>query len=248
MTSIKICGITNVSDAQNAITAGAHYLGFIFVPSSDRSIDESMAREVLQAVAGRVKTVAVFKNSPLAEVNRLAKSLQFDFVQLHGSESPEYCQTVDGPVIKAIEISLDCDLDHLRSQVFLYKNCAYILFDRPKGLDVGSWLDEAIDKVEALTDNSPYFFAGGLNHTNVRRILNRITPHALDVASGVESAPGVKNMDKMIAFCDAVNDVPQPGSAGILAGTDVLQPGSAGIPAGTNESRPGIDVKNEAVS
>jgi phosphoribosylanthranilate isomerase len=221
MTSIKICGITNVYDAHNAITAGANYLGFIFVPSSDRSIDESKAREVLQAVSGRVKTVAVFKNSPLSDVNRLAKSLQFDFIQLHGSESPEYCQSIDGPVIKAIEINPDCDVDSLRSQVALYKNCAYILFDRPKGLDVTSWLDEAIDKVEALADSSPYFFAGGLNHTNVRRILNRISPHALDVASGVESAPGVKNMDKMIAFCDAVNDESRPGSAGILAGTDV---------------------------
>jgi phosphoribosylanthranilate isomerase len=206
MTEIKICGITNLADAQNAITAGANFLGFIFVPASDRAIDEFTAKEVLDSVSGKVKTVAVFKNSPLIEVNRLAKSLGFDFIQLHGSEPPDYCHSVNGVVVKVIEINPDADVSDLRKQVELYKNCPFILFDKPKGLEFSSWLEAAVEKVEALGDCRNYFFAGGLSHTNARRVLNSINPMALDVASGVESSPGVKDMDKMIAFCDAVKD------------------------------------------
>lgn len=206
MAEIKICGITNLPDALNAISAGANYLGFIFVPSSERAVDESSAKAILQGIAGRVKTVAVFKDRPVADVNSLANSLQFDFVQLHGRESPEYCQSIQRPVIKAIEINPAHDLDELRKLVDAYISCPYILFDRPKALQFATWLDEAIDKVETIPDAPPYFFAGGLNQTNVRRVLNRISPHVLDVASAVESSSGIKDMDKMIAFCDAVID------------------------------------------
>ncbi|CAN5172950.1 phosphoribosylanthranilate isomerase [soil metagenome] len=206
MAQIKICGITNSSDAQNAIAAGANFLGFIFVPGSARAINEEAAQEVLKFIDRRSKTVAVFLNSDLDDVKRIATSLKFDFVQLHGSESPEFCRSVGAPIIKVIEINPDLDDAKLSELIDSYKSCHYILFDKPKQLDFATWLDVAIEKVENLRVSRPYFFAGGLNHTNVRRVLSRIKPSALDVASGVEASPGVKDMDKMIAFCDAVTD------------------------------------------
>jgi phosphoribosylanthranilate isomerase len=206
MVEIKICGITKTNDALNAITAGANYLGFIFVPSSDRAIDEEAAQEVLKSVDGRAKTVAVFRNSALDDVKRIAETLRFDFVQLHGAESPEFCESVGAPIIKVIEIDPSCDDGTIKTLVDSYKSCDYILFDKPKQLDFSTWLEEAIEKVERAGVSRPYFFAGGLNHKNVRLLLSRINPHAVDVASGVEVSPGVKDMDKMIAFCDAVTD------------------------------------------
>ncbi len=209
MTEIKICGITNLPDSLNAIAAGANYLGFIFVASSVRSINESEAKRVLSGVSGRVKTVAVFKNNSAAEIEKVIKSLPLDFVQLHGSESPEFCKSIDMPVIKAIEIGREQTLDHLRKQIDSYKCCKYILFDKPKEVERTDWLYGAIALVESLSDCPPYFFAGGLNHTNVQQVLNRTAPFALDVASAVESAPGKKDMEKMAAFCNAVKQASQ---------------------------------------
>jgi phosphoribosylanthranilate isomerase len=206
VTQIKICGITKSSDALNAIAAGANLLGFIFVSSSDRKIDEETANEVLQAVAGRARTVAVFRNSSVEDVKRIASSLKFDFVQLHGTESPEFCKGINIPLIKVIELDPTASDADLAKLIDSYDFCDYILFDKPKGLDFSSWLDMAVERVETLNLSRPFFFAGGLNHANVRLVLSRISPYALDVASGVESAPGTKDMDKMIAFCNAVND------------------------------------------
>ncbi len=206
MTLVKICGITNSGDAKNAITAGANYLGFIFVPGSARAINEETAKKVLNFIGEQVKTVAVFRNSDPDEVKRIATALKFDYVQLHGGESPAFCQSVGAPIVKVIEIDPDSDDSKLRDLLESYKSCEYILFDKPKQLEFATWLDLAVEKVENLRVDRPYFFAGGLNHTNVRRVLSRIKPHALDVASGVEVSPGLKDMDKMIAFCGAVSD------------------------------------------
>lgn len=206
MAEVKICGITNSSDAKNAIAAGANYLGFIFVPASPRAINEEAAQEVLKLIGGEAKSVAVFRNSELDDVKRIAKALKFDYVQLHGSESPEFCQAVGAPIVKVLEIDPDSDDARVQELIDSYKSCEYILFDKPKQLDFATWLDVAIEKVENLRVSRPYFFAGGLNHMNVRHVLSRITPHALDVASGVEVSPGLKDMNKMIAFCSAVSD------------------------------------------
>lgn len=206
MTLVKICGITSSTDALNAITAGAAYLGLIFVASSARKVEEAAVGNILQAVAGRAKTIAVFKNSSVDEIERITSANKFDIIQLHGSESPVFCQSLHLPVIKVIELRPGSKSALVEQLVDSYKSCSYILFDKPKDLDFSEWLDEAIELVEGLNLSRPYFFAGGLNHTNVRRVLNRINPYALDVASGVEAAPGLKAMDKMIAFCDAVKD------------------------------------------
>ncbi|HEY9676821.1 MAG TPA: phosphoribosylanthranilate isomerase [Drouetiella sp.] len=205
-TGVKICGITNAQDARDAIAAGAEFLGFIFVQSSDRAVDESGAKAILPEVRGKAKIVGVFRNSAIEEVNRLASLLNFDFVQLHGNESPEYCSEVNAPVIKVIEITADADLDSLRANLGRYSKASYILFDKPKGLDFDQWLDFAVEKVAAIPSIGEYFFAGGLNHTNVKGVLARISPTFVDVASGVEKAPGVKDVTKMNAFCNAVKN------------------------------------------
>lgn len=206
MTRIKICGITNSRDALNAIAAGADWLGFIFVDSSARKIDEVAAKAVIEAVGGRAKTVAVFRNSPIEDVKRIAQNLKFDYVQLHGSESPEFCRSVAAPVIKVVEIAANVDVAELARLLDSYDFCDYILFDKPKDLDFSDWLVMAIERVGCLNLKRPYFFAGGLNYANVVEVVTCISPFGVDVASGVESAPGVKEIEKMNAFCGAVRD------------------------------------------
>lgn len=206
MTEIKICGITNLEDAKNAIIAGASHLGFIFVSKSPRAISEEFAGEILPQLRSTAKTVAVFKDSPLDEVNRIAKSLEFDFVQLHGSESPEFCGQVNFPVIKALEINPTMSVEELSACVEQYADCHAVLFDKPKQLQLDSWLENAVEKVADLKLSSRYFFAGGLTQQNVKQVVSRLEPPAVDVASGVETAPGKKDSAKMVAFCSAIKN------------------------------------------
>jgi phosphoribosylanthranilate isomerase len=137
-------------------------------------------------------------------VQRISESLKFDYVQLHGSESPQFCKEVSAPVIKVLELDEKSDDIELSRVIDSYDFCDYILFDKPKDLNFSDWLTRAIDRVERLQLERPYFFAGGLNPANVPLVLSRIKPYAVDVASGVESAPGLKEMEKMKAFCGAV--------------------------------------------
>lgn len=205
MTKIKQCGITNLQDARHAITCGADFLGFIFAVESPRSVSPATAASIVEAVKANVKTVAVFRNWPLEQVNKYSPLIPFDYVQLHGDESPDYCRAMAKPVIKVIEI--DEKTSNLAEQVAPYEDCsAYILFDKPKRLQLTDWLEIALQKIEDSGSLPPYFFAGGLNTANVGNVLAHISPFALDVASGTESEPGKKDFQKVSDFCQAVAD------------------------------------------
>ncbi|HEY9786913.1 MAG TPA: phosphoribosylanthranilate isomerase, partial [Candidatus Obscuribacterales bacterium] len=204
MMKIKICGITNEDDAGIAISCGADFLGFIFVPASPRSVAPGVARQVIQNARGKVKAVGVFRDSPLDLVMDVAVEAGLDCVQLHGSEAPEVCADararIGKPVIKALEIASEKDL---AVDVSRYRGAVdYLLFDRPKGSTEPEWLTMAVGKVMEIGSSIdvPYFFAGGLNPFNVSDVVRRIKPFAVDVASGVESEPGRKDHVKLQEF------------------------------------------------
>ncbi|MBX9685619.1 MAG: phosphoribosylanthranilate isomerase [Candidatus Obscuribacterales bacterium] len=196
MPSVKICGITNLDDAALAVELGAEYLGFIFA-ESPRQIQAADARLIRRKLADKVKFVGVFRNQDSRLVGDTADALRLDFIQLHGEESPDYCRQISHPIIKTFEVNENCEI---QGDPASYSVQAY-LFDRAKSQAAdSSW----IEKVAALQTADwqrwqPFFIAGGITAENLEHAL-KLAPFAIDLASGVESSPGLKDPEKLKEF------------------------------------------------
>ncbi|HVG22960.1 MAG TPA: phosphoribosylanthranilate isomerase [Thermoanaerobaculia bacterium] len=174
-TKVKICGITRTEDAELAIELGADYVGFIFVKESPRCVAHAPR-------TSGVQRVGVFRNAAIDEVRRIAEREQLDLVQLHGEER----YTLDGiPTIKAINV--DGALPQIETEA------DYVLFDTGGG--TGRTFDWSL--LESYPRTKPFFLAGGITPNNVSDAIARTNPYAIDVASGVERSPGVKDHDKL---------------------------------------------------
>lgn len=207
-TKIKICGITNLEDARYASGALVDYLGFIFYEKSPRFIDPAEAGAIINWIEGPEK-VGVFVNQSIDEVNTIAKQSGLDFVQLHGDESLEYCQLIDKPIIKAIHISSGTDASELMEQAQLYAEVSeFLLFDtKIDGLwgGTGQTFDWSI--LNNIPPDTRFFLSGGLNPDNVKRAINKVNPFAIDVSSGVEEEPGLKDFEKIDAVMDEMRSI-----------------------------------------
>ncbi|MHC4780549.1 MAG: phosphoribosylanthranilate isomerase [Planctomycetota bacterium] len=195
MTGIKICGITSVRDGIDAELAGAHAVGFVFAPSS-RRVSEKQAREISRALSHGTTRVGVFVDAPPNRVRRIAASVPLDLVQLHGNESRSYARNLGVPWLKAFRAGDGDTLDHIQhfgSQPFLLD--AYV-----PGFRGGSGAVADLDLAGLAARLGPMVIAGGLHGANVAHVLERVRPVAVDVSSGVERAPGVKDVDKMALF------------------------------------------------
>lgn len=206
-TKVKICGITNLGDARFAAGAMADYLGFIFYEKSPRFINPAEAGAIINWIEGPEK-VGVFVNQPLDDVNRIAKESGLDLVQLHGDETLEYCQLIEKPIIKAIHITPDYDLEELKAKVLLYSEVAtFLLFDSKIDNQWGGtgksfdW-----DILKEITGEVPFFLSGGLNPDNVKEAIEKVHPFAVDISSGVEEEPGIKDFEKIEAVMEAVRE------------------------------------------
>ena len=207
-TKIKVCGITRIEDARAAVACGASYIGLILVPESPRKVNIETAKAICSEIKGAAFLVGVFKNSTLEQVRSTVTALPLDFVQFHGQETPDFCAAFSVPVIKTIEFEHGFeDKEELVNRVNRYKDqVQYFLFDKPKDSQETAWLSRAVTFLSEISNELPqYFFAGGLNPDNVRSVLESITPYAVDVASGVESEPGIKDSDQLKLFCLNVN-------------------------------------------
>ena len=202
MVCVKICGIGNLEDARASIDAGAHALGFNFYPQSPRYIEPSAARRIIEQLPASILCVGVFVNLPDAEqVKRVATEAGVQAVQLHGDESPEYCQELkDLFVIKALRVNSEFEPDRAAR----YKTEAVLLdgFSPVAYGGVGQRFDWSVamrtrELVEKL------FLAGGLNANNVVAAIKLVQPYAVDACSGLESVPGHKDMAKVRAFIAA---------------------------------------------
>jgi phosphoribosylanthranilate isomerase len=219
MTQVKICGITNEEDAVLAKELGAAFLGMIFVSSSPRHIELSEAQRIASRLKGQVKLVGVFQDEAPSKINYLVDALELDFVQLHGLEQPEFCNEIDCDLIKAVQLNFpSTDLEPrgksrryddvaLVAELQRYPfNVKHFLFDRPKREEREGWLENAISRLERIRDNCtlpPFFFAGGLNSLNVGAVIERLHPFGIDVASGIEASPGVKDKRMMAEFLES---------------------------------------------
>lgn len=197
MSRIKICGITREEDALLAQTLGAWGVGFIFVPSSPRFIREEQAKKISSALSGSVKRIGVFVNEDPNKVSAVAKEVSLDFVQLHGDESPDYCSNLGIPFIKALNLDGPSDL----SQIPQYSEAFAILLDAAASKDGnrgGTGKTFNWDWVaEAKKLHPRIILSGGLNKDNVTQAYQKTHPWALDMSSGVESQPGIKDAEKL---------------------------------------------------
>ena len=198
MTKIKICGIKTLKDALAAIEADADYLGFNLYPKSVRFIEESACAEitsVLKREHPQVKLVGVFVNSSVDEVKDILQTCYLDLAQLHGDETPETFAQLAPHAFRAFRGIPESNAGYERNEA------PFMLIDAAvKGVYGGSGVTADWASAAKLAQQYPLLLAGGLTPENVADAVRQVRPWGVDVASGVESAPGEKNAEKMIQF------------------------------------------------
>jgi len=190
---VKICGITSFNDAIMATNYGASALGFIFYEKSPRYINPEILKTWISNVPSSIKKVGVFVNKDVDKVNKIAEELNLGMVQLHGDESPEYCNQMIRPVIKVFRVNKKFDSIMLKNY-----QVATFLFDTYNKENHGG-TGESFDwqSILQLNTETPVILSGGLNADNVLEGIEVVKPSAVDVNSGVETAPGKKDEEKI---------------------------------------------------
>lgn len=207
-TRVKICGITSLEDARFVAGALADYIGFIFYPDSPRFVEPARAGAINNWIEGP-KKVGVFVNQPLDDVQSIARQSGLDLVQLHGNESVEYCGLMEKPVIKVFHIDEDATVDSIKKEIEPYLDVVdYLLFDtKISGLWGGTGVTFNWDLLSDITDEKPFFLSGGLQIDNVRNAIQKTKPYAIDLSSGIEKTPGLKDFDKIETFFDEMREI-----------------------------------------
>jgi phosphoribosylanthranilate isomerase len=197
---VKICGITRLADAEAAIAAGASAIGFVFWPDSPRAIDPYRARDIVRHVPPFVTTVGVFVNQPAAQVNAIASLVGLGAVQLHGDEDLQFANGVKKPVLKAVGLTSHRPMSWPRHVMLLVD--AHDPVRRGGTGRAADWTFAA-----SIARERPIVLAGGLTADNVAEAVGRVRPFGIDVSSGVESAPGVKDHDRLAALFSRLRDI-----------------------------------------
>ena len=202
MTRVKVCGITRHEDAIFCIASGVHALGFIFYEKSKRYIRPSDAKDIIRKLPPFVSRVGVFVNSSAEDIKNVSIQTGIDTVQLHGDETPEFCDFIKKPVIKSFRVKDSLDISHIESF-----NVQAILFDTYDNNNFGgtgkvfNW-----DIIKNYNATGNIIISGGLNKDNVGFAIKNINPYAVDVSSGVESSPGIKDHLKINKFMESVRN------------------------------------------
>jgi phosphoribosylanthranilate isomerase len=203
MTRVKVCGIRRPEDARLAVELGASALGFIFWPSSPRFVEPDRARAIVEGLPPFVASVGVFVDQPIEDVKRVASTLKLSVVQLHGREAAGDYALGGWTIVKAISVGADTQAESAVSQVPRDVGVLLDAHDPVRKGGTGRTIDWTI--ASRLARIRPVILSGGLNADNVRQAIDTVRPHAVDVSSGVESGPGVKDADKLRAFFAAVS-------------------------------------------
>ena len=208
--TVKICGLTSADAVDATVRAGAAYGGLVFHPKSPRFVALEQARALAERMRGRLKIVALIADMDDAGIDAIVKTVRPDFLQLHGSETVQRTADIRSrfglPVIKALPVAEASDFDAVAD----YEKFAdMLMFDAkpPKGADRAGGHGAAFDWqiLAGRSFSKPWFLAGGLNPDNVARAVELSGATQVDVSSGVESAPGVKDAVKINAFTTAAN-------------------------------------------
>ena len=205
-TRVKICGLTQPGDAEQAVALGADAIGLVFYPASPRAVDIDRAQAVLAGVGPFVTVVGLFVNATGHEVDGVLSKVRIDLLQFHGDESPEYCASFRKPYVRALQMAPDIDL---AAEFARFPDALALLLDAYHG-DIRGGTGQAFDWQRAVAPpGRQLILAGGLNPDNVGQALEVARPYAVDVSSGVESAKGIKDAARIARFLTEVYDFDQ---------------------------------------
>ena len=197
---VKICGLTRGRDVRAAVSCGADALGFVFAAGSKRLINPRKARELVQLVPAFVARVGLFLDQDAEQVGRILEQVPLSLLQFHGREDAAYCRQFGLPYIKAVSMNSGHAAEQSEK---IYSDAAALLMDshEPGGLGgTGRAFDwKQMAQIRGQTKR-PLILAGGLTPDNVRAAVRLVKPWAVDVSSGVEEAPGIKNAEAMQQF------------------------------------------------
>ena len=198
---VKVCGMTSLKDALNAVEGGADAVGFIFYKKSPRSVTMKTVREIVLELPPFVDTVGVFVDETAEQINKIADYCNLDIIQLHGNESPTFCKKIRRKVIKAFRIK---DMQSVK-KISNFQVSGFLLDTFSEKLHGGT--GKVFDWNLALPAKKfgPVIMAGGLTPNNVQQAVRQIRPYGVDVCSGVESEPGIKDHKKVRAFLKNAN-------------------------------------------
>ena len=203
-TRIKFCGFTRPGDIRLACELGADAIGFVFARNSSRQVEAEQARAMRQALAPLVDAVALFMDNPAEHVREVVRQVRPTLLQFHGSEDDAFCRSFGVPYMKAIAMGSDIAQQHPGTLHSRYPAAAGFLFDsHGEGEPGGS--GEAFDWARIPAGvQKPFVLAGGLSAGNVFDAIQATLPWGVDVSSGIESAPGIKDGDLMRRFVEEV--------------------------------------------
>lgn len=190
MVKIKFCGLRREEDIEYVNKLKPDYAGFILSDGFKRSVPTATAKKLIAMLDKDIKAVGVFVNDDIEKINSLVREGVIDTVQLHGSETPEYCRQIEADVIKSLEThSFD------KSEEY---DTAFLLFDSGKGSG------KVFDWSEIPQTNKPFFLAGGINKDNISDAVSKVGAYCIDLSSAVETN-GVKDYNKMKEIMDCIN-------------------------------------------
>ena len=199
---VKICGITRAQDAELAAGLGASAIGFVFWPGSPRYVTAETARAIGANLPAGLLKVGVFVDQSTEEIARIMDTAGLDVAQLHGHESPDFCRSLSRRVFKAVGLT-----DEAPASIDAFDPDVTLLVDAHDPARMGgtgktvNW-----DSARGIAAMRRTILAGGLNAANVKLAVRSVRPYGVDVSSGVESAPGLKDANRLRTFFEALHD------------------------------------------
>ena len=203
-TRVKICGMTRSEDALTAAHLGVDAIGLVFYDKSPRNVSIDQAQQICMALPAFVSKVALFLEADTLQVTQVLNALDIDLIQFHGNESAEFCASFNRPYIKALGMAGQHDLTE---QADIYRDASGLLLDSHV-MGAAGGTGEAFDwEIIPESIRQSIILAGGLKPDNVAEAIQKVRPYAVDLSSGVEAAPGIKDATLMAQLINEVKRV-----------------------------------------
>jgi len=204
---VKICGITTIEDAQNVCDSGVDALGLVFYEKSPRNVSIETAKSICANIPPFITSVGLFLDASKEFVNSVLASVPLDLLQFHGSETPEYCTSFNRPYIKVVGMKSISNEEEFANYANQYKDAKGFLIDsHATGKAGGTGKTFDWDSVPQ-SFKKPIILAGGLNPDNIADALNQASVYGVDLSSGVERKPGIKDKQKISKLMTAIQNI-----------------------------------------
>lgn len=202
MTKVKICGFTEPNNARDAALAGVDAIGLVFYDKSPRNVDIHSAQKIIEALPPFINRVGLFVNANPSFIDEILCEVPLDTLQFHGDESVLDCAQYQIPFIKSLRVKPDTNVKEIAEN---FSSASALLLDSFSPSSYGGTGESFDWSLACVKISLPIILAGGLTVDNVADAIKQVNPYAVDASSGVESAPGVKDIDKIEAFIRHTN-------------------------------------------